>query len=107
MIEGERAFKPVLRQFARPEHCASIVNQDVDARLLIGNLRTKSTSKRPPSHVRRVKKGTPATHPVLGDELRALRRLQREARAEVDELAALAAAEGQLKHAWPISRREN
>jgi type 1 fimbriae regulatory protein FimB/type 1 fimbriae regulatory protein FimE len=29
-------------------------------------------------HVRRVKKGTPSTHPVRGDELRALRRLQRE-----------------------------
>ena len=29
-------------------------------------------------HVRRVKKGTPATHPVRGDELRALRKLQRE-----------------------------
>jgi integrase len=29
--------------------------------------------------VRRVKNGTPATHPVSGDELRALRRLQREA----------------------------
>jgi integrase len=29
-------------------------------------------------HIRRVKQGTPATHPVLGDELRALRRLQRE-----------------------------
>jgi integrase len=29
-------------------------------------------------HVRRVKQGTPATHPVLGDELRALRRLQRD-----------------------------
>ena len=29
-------------------------------------------------HVRRVKKGTPATHPIRGDELRALRRLQRE-----------------------------
>jgi site-specific recombinase XerD len=29
-------------------------------------------------HVRRVKHGTPSTHPVLGDELRALRRLQRE-----------------------------
>src|SRR5271157_1187346 len=29
-------------------------------------------------HVRRVKKGTPATHPILGSELRALRRLQRE-----------------------------
>jgi integrase len=29
-------------------------------------------------HIRRVKKGTPSTHPVLGDELRALRRLQRE-----------------------------
>jgi integrase len=29
-------------------------------------------------HVRRVKKGTPSTHPILGDELRAMRRLQRE-----------------------------
>jgi site-specific recombinase XerD len=29
-------------------------------------------------HVRRVKQGTPSTHPVVGDELRALRRLQRE-----------------------------
>jgi integrase len=28
--------------------------------------------------VRRVKAGTPATHPILGDELRALRRLQRD-----------------------------
>jgi integrase len=30
-------------------------------------------------HVRRVKNGTPSTHPIQGDELRALRRLQREA----------------------------
>jgi type 1 fimbriae regulatory protein FimB/type 1 fimbriae regulatory protein FimE len=29
-------------------------------------------------HVRRVKQGTPSTHPIIGDELRALRRLQRE-----------------------------
>jgi integrase len=29
-------------------------------------------------HVRRVKRGTPSTHQILGDELRALRRLQRE-----------------------------
>ena len=29
-------------------------------------------------HVRRVKKGTPSTHPILGDELRALWRPQRE-----------------------------
>jgi type 1 fimbriae regulatory protein FimB/type 1 fimbriae regulatory protein FimE len=29
-------------------------------------------------HVRRVKQGSPSSHPVLGDELRALRRLQRE-----------------------------
>ena len=29
-------------------------------------------------HVRRVKQGTPATHPILGDELRALKRLKRE-----------------------------
>jgi integrase len=28
-------------------------------------------------HVRRVKQGTPSAHPILGDELRALRRLQR------------------------------
>jgi integrase len=32
-------------------------------------------------HVRRVKNGTPSTHPLLGDELRALRRLQRESPA--------------------------
>ena len=29
-------------------------------------------------HVRRAKRGTPSTHPILGDELRFLRRLQRE-----------------------------
>src|SRR6516164_7412542 len=29
-------------------------------------------------HVRRVKRGTPSTHPISGDELRALRRLRRE-----------------------------
>ncbi|MFZ0151985.1 MAG: tyrosine-type recombinase/integrase [Xanthobacteraceae bacterium] len=29
-------------------------------------------------HVRRVKHGAPSTHPIVGDELRALRRLQRE-----------------------------
>jgi integrase len=29
-------------------------------------------------HVRRVEQGTPSTHPIVGDELRALRRLQRE-----------------------------
>jgi site-specific recombinase XerD len=29
-------------------------------------------------HVRLVKNGTPSTHPLRGDELRALRRLQRE-----------------------------
>lgn len=30
-------------------------------------------------HVRRVKKGTPSVHPLQGDEMRALRRLKREA----------------------------
>jgi integrase len=29
-------------------------------------------------HVRRVKQGTPAVHPIIGDELRALRQLKRE-----------------------------
>jgi integrase len=32
-------------------------------------------------HVRRVKKGTPSTHPIRGDELRALRVLKREAKS--------------------------
>jgi integrase len=32
-------------------------------------------------HVRRVKNGTPTTHPIQGDELRALRRLHRESAA--------------------------
>ena len=32
-------------------------------------------------HVRRVKNGTPSTHPIQGDELRALRRLLRESQA--------------------------
>jgi integrase len=32
-------------------------------------------------HVRRVKNGTPSTHPLHGDEMRALRRLQRESPA--------------------------
>jgi integrase len=31
-------------------------------------------------HVRRVKNGIPSTHPLQGDELRALRRLQRESK---------------------------
>jgi site-specific recombinase XerD len=32
-------------------------------------------------HVRRVKQGTPATHPLTGSEMRSLRKLQREAEA--------------------------
>ena len=32
-------------------------------------------------HARRLKNGTPSTHPIQGDELRALRRLQRESEA--------------------------
>jgi integrase len=53
----------------RPEHVADPVDRvvpelDVDVR--------------PVLHVRRVKNGTPATHPLTGRELRALRKLQRE-----------------------------
>ena len=39
---------------------------------------TKWTLRTATLHVRRVKQGTPSTHPILGDELRALRCLQRE-----------------------------
>src|SRR5258706_22879 len=35
-------------------------------------------------HVRRVKRGTPSTHPISGDELRSLRRLRRESAAHSD-----------------------
>ena len=38
----------------------------------------RSSSLRGALHIRRVKRGTPSTHPILGDELRALRRLRRE-----------------------------
>jgi integrase len=48
------------------------VSELVDLRWEQVDLRTATL------HVRRVKKGTPSTHPILGDELRALRRLQRE-----------------------------
>ena len=33
-------------------------------------------------HVRRVQQGTPSMHPIVGDELRALRRLQRDQEAK-------------------------
>ena len=42
-------------------------------------------------HVRRVKQGTPATHPLTGRELRALRRLEREAADRPASLSASAA----------------
>jgi type 1 fimbriae regulatory protein FimB/type 1 fimbriae regulatory protein FimE len=38
-------------------------------------------------HVRRVKNGTPSTHPLIGDEMRALRRLQRESHCRQDRCA--------------------
>jgi integrase len=38
----------------------------------------RSSRSARPSSVRRVKNGTPSTHPLRGDKLRALRRLQRE-----------------------------
>jgi hypothetical protein len=46
--------------------------QDIELHSLPIDFRTANL------HVRRVKKGTPSTHPILGDELRALRWLQRD-----------------------------
>jgi type 1 fimbriae regulatory protein FimB/type 1 fimbriae regulatory protein FimE len=51
-------------------------------------------------HVRRIKRGTPATHPLAGIELRALRKLQRETKSEfvfVSERGAPFAAAGFAK----------
>jgi integrase len=36
-------------------------------------------------YVRRVKQGTPSTHPILGDELRALRRLRYQHRPSLEQ----------------------
>ena len=43
-------------------------------------------------HVRRVKQGTPATHPILGDEMRALRRLRRKQEPKSPFISRLSAA---------------
>jgi integrase len=48
------------------------VSELVDLRWVQVEFRTASL------HIRRVKHGTPSTHPILGDELRGLRRLKRE-----------------------------
>ena len=52
---------------------------------------SKLTSRRRVLHVPVVKRGTPATHPLTGRELRALRRLQREAGPRRSCLSASAA----------------
>jgi integrase len=49
-----------------------------DAAMLLAAFRHQVDFRTATLHVRRAKKGTPSTHPILGDELRALRRLQRE-----------------------------
>ena len=48
-------------------------------------------------HVRRVKQGTPSTHPIMGDELRALRQLKRERAAHVT-VRIHVGARGALQH---------
>ena len=53
-------------------------------------------------HVRRVKRGTPSTHPILGDELRALRRPQREQEPKV-ALCVHFRARSALQHRWLCS----
>jgi len=50
-------------------------------------------------HVRRVKQGTPSTHPIVGDELRALRRLQRE-QAPKSPLRVHLRAGGSVQQRW-------
>jgi integrase len=66
-------------------------------------------------HVRRVKNGIPSTHPLVGDELRALRRLQRESPASpfvfVSERGAtpgrsMTVAPRFLGHAEPVINRD-
>jgi hypothetical protein len=52
-------------------------------------------------HVRRVKNGTPRTHPFLGDEMRAVRRLQRES----SDLRPLALGERKAYLARLLARR--
>ena len=61
-------------------------------------------------HVRRAKNGKPATHPIRGDELRALRKLQREGAAIAVRLRVRARRpvhHGQLQLAGQESRAES
>ena len=51
-------------------------------------------------HVHRVKHGTPSTHPILGDELRALRRLQREQEPKSPFVFTLSGAGSTFQHRW-------
>ena len=58
-------------------------------------------------HVRRVKQGTPSTHPILGDELRALRRLKREQEPKSPSYSHRSAAHPSAppgSHAWSNGR---
>jgi anti-sigma factor RsiW len=42
VVERERAFKPVLSQPARGEKCASVIDQDIDGRFLVCDLRSNT-----------------------------------------------------------------
>ena len=53
-------------------------------------------------HVRRVKQGTPSTHPIPGDELRALRRLQRE--QEPKSLFVFSSGRGASMSLWEVTQ---
>src|SRR5215469_6730027 len=51
-------------------------------------------------HVRRSKRGTPSVHPVQGDEIRALRRLQREQDPRPHDLRRIGSRSGARRHAY-------
>src|SRR5262245_13130599 len=57
-------------------------------------------------HVRRSKKGTPSVHPMQGDEIRALRRLQREQEASPHVFASERGGPMQAKALGTLLRRQ-
>ena len=61
----------------RPGVLCLIVHEGIDAGIEAYPIASVHSTTYP-LHIRRVKNGTPATHPLTGRELRALRKLQRE-----------------------------
>ena len=74
----EQIFPKLLKTILRSRHGADAGHVELRSSELVDLRWDQIDFAHAVLHVRRAKKGTPATHPVVGDEMRALRKLQRE-----------------------------